>query len=174
MARAALGLGGMWVHEHRSAVDAARVEAQQQRAFSLIEPDSALGLRLRMRLAAEADADYRTGSTDEVMPLLDQVRRTEDPVALAEGLSLAHHCLLGPEHGDLRIALADELLRVAASTDRPSDTVMGLLWRASEMLLGGSRRAGRAYADLLGHPPRDPARRRPVRGPGDRRHADHP
>ena len=118
MARAAIGLGGMWVHEHRSAVDAARVEAQQLRALSLVDPKSAVGLRLRMRLAAEAD--YRAGSSAEVLRLLDEVRRIEDPIALAEGISLAHHCLLGPAHGDLRLALADELLRVGASTDRPA------------------------------------------------------
>ncbi len=149
MARAAIGLGGMWVHEHRWAVDAARVEAQQRRALSLVEHESAVGLRLRLRLAAEAD--YRSGSATEVMRLLDEARRTEDPVAVAEGLSLAHHCLLGPEHGNLRLSLADELLRVAASSGRPSDTVMGLLWRASDLLLSGIRQAGRAYEDLVGH-----------------------
>ncbi len=149
MARAALGLSGMWVHERRSAVDAARVEARQRRALSRLEANSALALRLRIRLAAEAD--YRVGRSDEVLRLLDEARSRNDPLALAEALSLAHHCVLGPEHAGTRAALADELLRVGASTSRPSDTVMGLLWRTADMFLGGERQAERAYADLLDH-----------------------
>ncbi len=149
MARAAIGLGGVWVHERRSRLDAARVEARQRLALSLLDPGSALALRLRIRLAAESD--YRTGRSDAVLRLLDEARSRGEPVALAEALSLAHHCVLGPEHARTRIALAEELIRVGASTRRPSDAVMGLLWRASDLFLGGDRHAERAYAELLSH-----------------------
>ncbi len=151
MARAALGLGGMWVHERRSAVDAAKVEAQQRLALSQLDPQSTLALRLRIRLAAEAD--YRAGRVEEVLGLLGEARRCGVGVALAEALSLAHHCVLGPEYADIRLDIADELLRVGASSDRPSDTVMGLLWRAADLFLSGESHAERAYADLLGHEP---------------------
>src|SRR5262247_3229174 len=58
MASAALGLGGLWVHEHRTAAEAARVEARQRAALARTDPRSPITLRLRARLAAEAD--YRT------------------------------------------------------------------------------------------------------------------
>jgi len=151
MARAALGLGGIWVHERRAAADAANVEAQQRLALSVLDPQSPLALRLRVRLAAEAD--YRSGRSSEALKLLGEARDSGDPVALAEALSLAHHCVLGPEYADMRVVIADELLRVAALTHRPSDTVMGLVWRAADLFLGGERQAERAYADLLGHEP---------------------
>jgi hypothetical protein len=38
LARAALGLGGLWVHEHRTAVDAARNAAWQRRALAQLDP----------------------------------------------------------------------------------------------------------------------------------------
>ncbi|WP_346125220.1 hypothetical protein [Micromonospora coerulea] len=151
MARAALGLGGMWVHERRSAVDAANVEAQQRLALARLEPDSTLALRLRIRLAAEAD--YRCCRSGEVLRLLGEARSCGEPLAVAEALSLAHHCVLGPEYADMRPVIADKLLRAGASTHRPSDTVMGLLWRAADLFLSGDRQAERAYAEILNHEP---------------------
>jgi tetratricopeptide (TPR) repeat protein len=151
MATAAIGLGGIWVHERRSAVDAANVEARQQISLAALDTESSLALRLRIRLAAEAD--YRTGRSSDVLRLLDEARTRADPVVLAEALSLAHQCVLGPEHADMRIGLADELLRVATLTDRPSDMVMGLVWRAADLFLAGDRQAERAYTDLLSHEP---------------------
>lgn len=150
LARAALGMGGLWVHERRSAVDAATVESCQRRALDAVDCDSVLALRLRIRLGAESD--YREGRVREVLRGLHQARRADDPTALAEALSLAHHCVLGPEHPRLRLALAEELIRVGARTGRPSDTVMGLLWRTVDLFLAGDRRAERALADLVGHP----------------------
>jgi hypothetical protein len=87
MARAALGLGGCWVHEHRLAAVAAEVEVRQRRALRCIEPASVLALRLRARLAAESD--YRAGSHDAVLEVVDEARRLDDPIALAEALSSA-------------------------------------------------------------------------------------
>src|SRR3954471_15332194 len=49
MALAAIGLGGLWVHEHRSAADAASVEAGQRDALGALDPRSSLALRLRAR-----------------------------------------------------------------------------------------------------------------------------
>lgn len=148
MAAAALGLGGLWVHEHRTAADAASVEEQQRDALAALDPRSSLALRLRARLAAESD--YQAVRSEEILPIVDEARLAGDPVALAEALSLAHHCLLGPEHADLRLDLASELLRAGSRTRRPSDAVMGLLWRTVDLFLLGDPHAERSLAELSG------------------------
>jgi hypothetical protein len=57
-AEAVLGLGGVWVSEHRSAVDRARVLGLQRAALARLPAgDSVLRCRLRTRLAAEAVYD---------------------------------------------------------------------------------------------------------------------
>ncbi|PRY34751.1 hypothetical protein CLV43_11527 [Umezawaea tangerina] len=148
MATAAIGLGGLWVHEHRTAADAASVEAQQRSALARLDPASSLALRLRARLAAEAD--YRAVRSDTVLPIVEEARRAGDPRALAEALSVAHHCLLGPRDADLRLLLAEELLRAGSRTGRPSDVVMGLLWRTVDLFLLGDPHAERSLAELSG------------------------
>lgn len=146
LARAALGLGGLWLHEHRSAAGAADVEARQRRALSGLDPGSPLALRLRLRLAAEAD--YRQGANADVLALVEEARRAEDPVALAEASSLAHHCLLGPEHAALRLTMAGDLLMAGARTGRRADVLMGLLWRTVDLFLAGDRQAERSLSEL--------------------------
>ena len=146
LARAALGLGGLWVHEHRTAVEAARVTMWQERALAGLEPSSSLAVRLRTRLAAERD--YRRGTTEEIVAALASARAADDPIVLAEALSLTHHCLLGPEHAHLRLELADELLRVASLTQRVVDEVLGLLWRTVDLLLAGDPHADRSVREL--------------------------
>jgi len=51
MALAALGLGGLWVHERPAAADAAAVEMRPRPAFRGLDPRSPVALRLRARLA---------------------------------------------------------------------------------------------------------------------------
>ncbi|MEZ0072084.1 hypothetical protein [Planotetraspora sp. GP83] len=148
MARAALGLGGLWVHEHRTAADAAKVWARQRHALSLIDPRSAPALRLRTRLAAEED--YRGGTHAAVLAAVAEARASGDPVSLAEALSLAHHCVLGPEHGSLRLELAQELIGEASRTGRRSDLLMGLLWRTVDLFLDANPHAERSLGELRG------------------------
>jgi hypothetical protein len=83
MARAALGLSGLWVHEQRSVVDAAAVQARQLRALSALDPASALAVRLGTRLVAEAD--YRRGRHADVLAQVEQAREVGDPVGVATG-----------------------------------------------------------------------------------------
>src|SRR5712691_9313705 len=111
MAKAALGLSGLWVHDHRPQLAASLLGARLQHALSVVDPQSTLGLRLRIRAASEAD--HRTGESTRILAVLDEARAAGDPVALAEALSRAHDCLLGPEHGELRRTLADELVGAA-------------------------------------------------------------
>jgi hypothetical protein len=146
IARAALGLGGLWVHEQRTLAGSAQLQARLRHALSLVEPNSSVALQLRVRLAGESD--YRGGGHDAILALLDEARRAEDPMARAEALSLAHHCLLGPDHGPLRRALADELIEQSFHTARRSDLVMGLLWQTVDLFLDGDPRARRLLGEL--------------------------
>jgi hypothetical protein len=146
MAAAAVGLGGLRVHEHRLLADAARVEARQQAALAGVQPGSALNLRLRARLAAETD--HQAGRHSSIMAMLAEARGLGDPTALAECLSLAHHCLPGPDHVTTRLTLVGELLREASRTHRRSDVLMGLLWRASDLFMSADPHAERALVEL--------------------------
>ncbi|SDY98965.1 hypothetical protein SAMN05421504_108153 [Amycolatopsis xylanica] len=147
MAAAALGLGGLWVHEHRPVEAAAKVESCQRAALAVAghRPEA---LRLRIRLAAESD--YRAGRHRTILPLLEQARHGPDPVAYAEALSLAHNCLLGPDQARARLGLAEELMRAGARTDRPSDALMGLLWRTIDLFLLGDPHAERSFSEVSG------------------------
>src|SRR5439155_399794 len=116
LARAALGLGGVWVGEHRLTHDAERVLALQRRALEALPVEGAvLRARLTVRLAAEEA--YRGGSVSAVLAAVEEVRRAGDGHALAEALSLAHHALLTPEHTWRRPAIAKELIALAAAAE---------------------------------------------------------
>ncbi len=70
------------------------------------------------------------------------------PIACAEAISLSHHCLLGPDHADRRLGLAQDLLAIAARTGRRFDVLMGLYWRTADLFLSGDLRAERSLAEL--------------------------
>ncbi|MFE2139956.1 tetratricopeptide repeat protein [Streptomyces sp. NPDC059466] len=148
MAVAALGFGGLWVHEHRTVAGSVLLESQIRRALELLDPQSSLALRLRIRLAGEGD--YRNSDNTAVLALLQQARGRQNPMARAEALSLAHHCLVGPEHGALRRALAAELVAESFRTSRRSDLLMGLLWQTVDMFLDGDPHAERCLSELRG------------------------
>jgi hypothetical protein len=145
-AEAALGLGGLWVHEHRSTFEHARVVAAQRAALADIDQSSALAARLRVRLAAERA--FESGDGSIVMAELADARAHDDPVVAAEAVSLAHHRLLGPHFADERAALAGELLALAAATGRPTDHLMGLVWRTCNAILAGDDRARCSLGEL--------------------------
>jgi hypothetical protein len=146
MAEAALGLGGVWVHEHRTAAAAGRLQARLTYVLALLDPGSDLALRVRARLAGEND--YRTGQHASILAILDQTRLCADPIVRAEALSFAHHCVLGPDHGALRRRLAEELVGEGARTGRRSDLLMGLLWQTVDQFLDGDPHAERRLAEL--------------------------
>jgi len=146
IAAAALGLGGLWVHEQRTLAGSAQLRARLRHALSLVEPNSSVALQLRVRLAGEQD--YRGGRHDGILAVLDEARRAEDPLARAEALSLAHHCVLGPDHGPLRRALAAELVEESFRTGRRSDLLMGLLWQTVDLFLDGDPQARRRLEEL--------------------------
>jgi hypothetical protein len=146
MALAALGLAGLWVSERRTVTGAVLLEARLEHVFSLLDPQSSLALRIRARLAGEAD--YQHGEHEAILAALDAARATADPELLAEALSLAHHCLLGPEHVQRRRELAVELIKASFRTRRRSDLLMGLLWQTVDAYAAGDPHAGRHLGEL--------------------------
>jgi DNA-binding SARP family transcriptional activator len=146
LARAALGLGGLWVHEHRTAAASASLLTRLRHALERVDPASSLGHRLQARLAAELD--YEQGTHDRILAAADRTRAAGDPVAHAEALSLAHHCLLGPDHTRRRRALATELVGVGGRTGRRTDLVMGVLWDTVDLFLAADPHAGRRLGEL--------------------------
>lgn len=148
MATAVLGLGGLWVHEHRTAEMSVRYEFRLRYVLSLLDPASPLGLRLRIRLAAEID--YRTGKSHGVLALLHEARRAGDPFAVADAANLAHHCLSGPDHGELRQQLATELIEQSYATGRRGDLLMGVLRQAMDACSEGGLLVQRRLDELRG------------------------
>jgi len=146
MASAAIGFSGLWVSEQRNTIDSTLIEDRLRQALATTDPRSSLGLRLRARLAAESD--YRRGLHAAVLAVRDEARRAGDAVASAEATSLAHHCLLGPEHGSVRRQLAQELLADSSRTMRSGYRRMGLLWTVVDLFLDGDRHAERRLMEL--------------------------
>ena len=164
---AALGLAGLWVCERRTVTSAVLLEARLQHVLSLLDPGSPLALRVRTRLAAEAD--YFHGTHAAVLAALAEVRAAQlpgaagarpakaagaaggDPELLAEALSLAHHCLLDPAHVRLRRDLAVEMVKASFRTERRSDLLMGLLWQAADAYCAGDPHAGRLLGEVKDH-----------------------
>jgi hypothetical protein len=146
MAVAALGMAGLWVHEHRTVSGSVLLETRLRHALSLLDRRSVLALRIRARLTGEID--YRRGEHAAILAILQQASGVAEPVARAEALSLAHHCLLGPGHGAQRRELAVELVRESFSTSRRSDLLMGLLWQTVDLFLDADPHAERRLGEL--------------------------
>jgi len=146
-ARAALGLGGVWLREHRLTDETARVDALQRRALAALPPE-AEGLRARLVTRLAAEEAYRGGPIAPVLEAVAAARATDDPQALAEALSLCHHVLLTPQHSRARLALADELINAAAAAGDGLLTLIGLCWRAADLFLAADPRAEAALEEL--------------------------
>jgi hypothetical protein len=149
MALAALGLAGLWVREGRTVTGTTLLEARLQHVLPLLDGRSSLALRIRARLAGEAD--YFRGEHAAILAVLDEARTAADAVLLAEALSIAHHCLLGPDHVKLRRELAVELIKASLRTERRSDLLMGLLWQTVDAYSQGDPHAGRLLGELRDH-----------------------
>ena len=146
MAMAALGLAGLWVSEHRTVTGSVMLAERLGQLLPMLGGDAGLTLRVRARLAAEAD--YRRGGNAAILAVLDEARAAGDPVPLAEALSLAHHCLLGPDYVTVRRELAVELIKVSFRTGLRSDRLMGLMWQSADAYSAGDPHAGRHLGEL--------------------------
>jgi AAA ATPase-like protein len=146
-AEAALGLGGIWVNEHRDRVERARVLGLQREALAQLPPGH-FALRCRLIIRQAAEDVYDGGPVTGVLATLEQARRIGDPRVLAEALSLCHHALLAPEHTRKCLALAEELVSVASAAGLEVLALMGLCWRTVDLFRLGDPRAERSLADL--------------------------
>ncbi len=143
---AALGVGGLWVTEHRDVVQRARVEALWERALDMAEPGSLEEARLVVRTRAERV--YSGEPIEPVVAAVELVRAFNDDRAVAEALCTLHHVLLGPEHADDRLELAGELITSAARARDPLLALMGLCWRTIDLFLLGDSRARQSLTEL--------------------------
>lgn len=146
-AEAALGLGGMWVNKSRGPTDRVRVLARLDEALALL-PTTATVPRCRLIARRVAELAYHSGTTGAVLSALRAARGTGDQRALAEALSLSHHALLRPEHGERRLAIADELIAVAAAAGLELLTLVGMCRRTIDLFHLGDPRAERSLVDL--------------------------
>jgi hypothetical protein len=147
-AAAALGLAGLWVHEHQSFTTAAVALDRLRRAAEAASAagEDALAARLGARLAAETD--FRSAEHGAILAAVEQARRDGDPVVLAEALNLAHQCLMAPTCGGIRRRLADELIAASAHTGRRGHLLLGKLWRTVDLVLDSGPQARRGLAEL--------------------------
>jgi hypothetical protein len=136
----------VWVHEHRTAAEAELMRSRIRHALTLVEPKSGIALRLRLRLTAESD--YQAGGHANILELLEEARRVADPVVRVEALSLTHHCVLGPDHVDLRKELAAEMIGESLRSGRQGDLMMALLWQVVDHFLDADPHAVRHLTDL--------------------------
>ena len=147
LARAALGLGGVWLNEHRSPLDRQRILALRERALAGLPEDQRV-LRARMRMRQSAELAYAGAGLDEVREAVTEVRGLGDQSALAEALSLFHHLLLGPGQAAERREVSDELVAVAAAAGHGLFSLMGLMWFSVDRFLDGDPLAERSLRDL--------------------------
>jgi tetratricopeptide (TPR) repeat protein len=147
LARAVLGLGGVWVHEHRNAAVRQRVLAMQRTALAAL-PACERSLRCRLAVRLVAEAVYEGRPVEAVLDALAQARTVGDARTLAEALSLTHHALLGPEHAEIRRSLADELITARSEAGDGVLTLFGLLWRTVDLYLAGDPDAERSLTEL--------------------------
>jgi hypothetical protein len=77
LARAALGLGGLWLNEHRNRFDHERVRGLQTRALQRLPPGSVI-LRRRLHMRLTAEDVYYGGPVAPVFAMLDDIRETSD------------------------------------------------------------------------------------------------
>lgn len=127
LARAALGLAGMWA---RIVVRAEpEVVAILEEALATAPPDAAPGLRSRLqaRLAMEMASP---GSTRRRLALADQsvagARRARDDQGLAFALSVRHLLFGEPEELEERLSAAREVVEIARRTRSDELTADGL------------------------------------------------
>ena len=147
-AEAALGLGGIWVNEHRDRMERQRVLALQREALAELPAGQAI-LRCRLKIRQAAEQVYSGGPLAAVLTAVDEIRRLDDACALAEALSLCHHAMLKPEHTRERLALAEELLSVTAGVPHMGLLALqGLCWQTVDLFHLGDPRAGRALTEL--------------------------
>ena len=151
VARAALGACGVGVTIID--VDLDRAAWLEAAAEQLGDGHPGLRARLLARLAIElAYEGDRLGALSEAA--VDAARAAGDPDALLAALNARHVALWHPDGLGERLAVADEMIALAAAHDRPEDELQGRNWRAVDLWERGDTPAFEAelerYAALSG------------------------
>jgi tetratricopeptide (TPR) repeat protein len=144
--RAALGLGGVWVHEHRSPTTLHEYLGLVDRAIGG-ETDP---LRLHMLHARRASEQMYLGEAHRVdlADTIEAIRSHQDQPALARALSMLHHTQLGADFAHERIPIAHEVLVNGSRGGDSLMALMGTMWLAVDNYLIGDPSASRWHEEL--------------------------
>jgi hypothetical protein len=138
MAEAALGLGGMWVQEHRTFEERegflVKLEIARE-AVTDLSPE--LLARLDVRYGAEL-LYVGKGSEQSVWEAIERVRAFGNPSAEAEALSLLHHLLLSPHRDKERFAVSEQLVAAATRSGDDYFGALALMWHTIDLFMSGS------------------------------------
>ncbi|MBI2705715.1 MAG: AAA family ATPase [Actinobacteria bacterium] len=149
-AEAAAGLGGIWINNVRSPVEQARMLAMQRAALAGVPPEHhRLAVRLYSRALSGA-MFWEGAPIDPVLEVIAMARQVRDPAVPLEVFSNVHTALLGPDWSELRLELAEEMVRLAGDVNGGIYALMAYCWRAVDLFLVGSDQADGALADLRG------------------------
>ncbi|MGH7819602.1 MAG: hypothetical protein ACREQ9_07510, partial [Candidatus Binatia bacterium] len=151
LARAALGLGGVWLVTGIGVVDEALRDLLEEALEALPEEDGALRARVAARLAAElrwSDAeDRRDGLSRSAVEI---ARRLGDASTLAYALIGRYWALWGPDNVEERLAIATEVVRLGTAAGDDGMALAGHTWRlAAELELGGIEAVDRDFDAVL-------------------------
>jgi DNA-binding winged helix-turn-helix (wHTH) protein/tetratricopeptide (TPR) repeat protein len=114
LARAALASGGLELSTEVGVYDPAVVSLLEEALAMLPDPESALGVRLLVRLAlARLWSSAPDRSAEPMVHAVAVARRLGDPVALGFALYSQHWSSLGPPDLDAQLAGAREMLAAA-------------------------------------------------------------
>jgi class 3 adenylate cyclase len=150
-ARAALGFGG-----RRIGIADARGEDRElveliEESLQSLAGDSILRARLLARLAEEqyftAAAERREALVADAIAI---ARRIDDPVTLGEVLFSAHMAVWGPRNSRERLAMADEIVKLAEAGRDQELALAGRLWRLVDLLELGESGPLQSELEMLG------------------------
>lgn len=151
LARAAVGLGGVWVEEARDAPARERLLRLLRRSAEQL-PESENVLRARVAIREAAELRYQgEASAEDVAFAVERLRPLDDDHALAEALSVLHHVLLTPPFATERLAVARELIEVSIRSGDELHAVVGRCWLTVDLYLLGDAGADRALEDFRAH-----------------------
>jgi hypothetical protein len=166
VAETAVGLGGLWVNDVRSPVEQRALLRRLRAALDGLAPGlrgpnaepglrgpnggsghEGLALRLRARIAAAA-VFFEHAPLEPVLDALDEALRWPDATVRLEVISTVHTALLGPDHGELRHRLTEQLVSDAGDVSAGIYPLMARCWRAIDLFVAGDDGASRALAEL--------------------------
>ena len=153
VAEAALGygadvLGGLWWLS--VGVTDERMVDLLERALAMLPPDGALRARV---LAQRAMQLYWTNEREHGAALgaqaVDMARAEGNPTTLLYTLAARHAAMWGPDAVDEQLVVANEVVRLAASSGDRERGLVGLGWRLNDLLVLGDRAAVDDGVDTL-------------------------